>query len=325
MLRTVIALLVVCDLLAGFGPEGRAQGAQTVPLEVKRRDDDGRAVIDTVNLDPARGSAAVRRHLERHVAPSTESRQLIAAANPEERSRDSRPHLVFVIAEAEYRSKETLPAFAKQYLDRDFRLSFVHADPTDRNHLPGLEVLSDADLLVLSVRRRFLPVAEMDHLERFIRSGKPLVAIRTSCVPFAASGGLDRPGPGHVVWQRFDREVLGCNYQGYDPESRKTGCDVWILPEAAGHPILRGVEPARFHSPSWLYRMRPLAETVRPLMMGRWSDDSEAEPVAWTYVRQGGRVFYTSLGHPDDFKLPQFNQLLLGAIHWALGQTTANE
>lgn len=280
---------------------------------------------EDANFTPARGSAAVQWHLEQHVAPSIESRQLVAAASPEEHARDGRPHLVFVIAEAEYGSKETLPAFAKQHLDQDFRLSFVYADPEDRNHLPGLEVLYDADLLVLSMRRRFLPVVEMDHLERFIRSGKPLVALRTSCVPFAASGGLGRPGPGHVVWQRFDREVLGSNYQGYDPESRKTGCDVWILPEAAGHPILRGVDPAGFHSPSWLYRMRPLAETVRPLVMGRWSDDSEPEPVAWTHSHDGGRVFYTSLGHPDDFKLPQFNQLLLGAIHWALGQTTDHE
>ena len=52
--------------------------------------------------------------------------------------------------------------------------------------------------------------------------------------------------------------------------------------------------------------------------MGRWSDRTEPEPVAWTNTYHGGRIFYTSLGHPDDFQLPQFNRLLLNAIRWTL-------
>ena len=44
-----------------------------------------------------------------------------------------------------------------------------------------------------------------------------------------------------------------------------------------------------------------------------------AEPVAWVHkTKAGGRVFYTSLGHAEDFKQPAFNELLkrlgLGAI-----------
>jgi hypothetical protein len=236
----------------------------------------------------------------------------------DEQAAKGRLHVLFVIAEAEYRTKETLPAFAKHYLEPDLRLSFVHANPDDRNDLRGLDVVDEADLVVLSVRRRFPPVGQMEPLERYLRSGKPLVAIRTSCVPFAESGGLKRPGPGHLVWQRFDREVLGCNYQGYDPASRKSGCDVRIVPGAADHPILRGIAPAGFHSRSWLYRMRPLAEAVQPLLIGRWSESAPPEPVAWTHTYHGGRVFYTSLGHPDDFEVPQFSQLLVNAIYWAL-------
>ncbi len=215
-------------------------------------------------------------------------------------AQDVRPHIVFVIAESEYNTKDTLPAFAKKYLDKEFRCSFVHANPNDRNDVPGLEVLCDADLLVLSMRRCFLPVPQMDHLERFIRAGKPLVVIRVSCAAFAEQGRYKRPGPGQVVWQRFDQEVLGCNYQGYDGESRKTGCDVWILPEAADYPILKDVKPAKFHSRSWPYKMRPLAETATPLMMGRSSKDKPEEPVAWTNTYNGGRVFYTSLEQAFD-------------------------
>ena len=267
----------------------------------RRRKDD--------SFTPAKGTAVVQRHLERHVAPSFESRQLLPAA-------DARRHAVFVIAEAEYGTKDTLPAFASKHLARDCRCTFVHASPKDRNDVPGLAALYDADLLVLSMRRRALPVAQMDHLERYVRAGKPLVAVRVSCVPFAAG---QRP-KGHVVWPSFDREVLGCHYRGYDRQSRTTGCDVWAVAEAADHPILKGVAPATFHSRSWLYKMQPLAKTAAPLLVARWADGQPAEPVAWTHAYHGGRVFYTTLGHPDDFKLPQFNRLLANAIRWALGE-----
>jgi type 1 glutamine amidotransferase len=40
--------------------------------------------------------------------------------------------------------------------------------------------------------------------------------------------------------------------------------------------------------------------------------------VAWTNTgKHGGRVFYTSLGHIEDFQQPAFNELLVNAIRWA--------
>ncbi len=277
-----------------------------------------------LNFTPAKGSARVQRYLEQHVAPTIESRQVITAAGMDPHADDRRPHVVFVIAEQEYDSQKTLPAFAAKYLAGDFRSSFVLAkghQGEDRHDVPGLEALYDADLLVLSMRRRALPVVQMDHLERYIRSGKPMVGIRVSIVPFQVSSAP----PGHVIWSAFDREVLGCHYRGYAAESRQSGCDVWVLPEAADHPILKGVQPAKFHSRCWLYKLRPLAETVTPLMAGRWSAEGPTEPVAWTNTYHGGRVFYTSLGHPDDFKLEPFNRLLLNGIRWALDRAGTND
>ncbi|MBC8235485.1 ThuA domain-containing protein [bacterium] len=45
------------------------------------------------------------------------------------------------------------------------------------------------------------------------------------------------------------------------------------------------------------------------------------EPVAFTSTYQGGRVFYTSLGHPDDFNNDSFCKLLVNAVFWATGKT----
>jgi type 1 glutamine amidotransferase len=41
--------------------------------------------------------------------------------------------------------------------------------------------------------------------------------------------------------------------------------------------------------------------------------------VAWTNTtRAGGRVYYTSLGHPADFEVAGFRKLLVNGIFWAL-------
>jgi len=264
------------------------------------------------NFTPAKGSAVIQRYLERHLAPSFESKQLIAAAGMDPFAYDKRPHVVFVIAEQEYRSDKTLPAFAKAHLEKGFRCTFLYASANEgegRNDVPGLEALYDADLLVLSMRRRALPVTQMDHLERYIRSGKPIVGIRVSVVPFQVKPE-DRPD-GHVIWRDFDREVLGCRYAGYDKRSRRTGCDVWVAEKAKNHPILHGIDPNGFHSASWLYKLNPLAEGTTLLMEGRWSENEPVEPVAFTNIYCGGRVFFTMLGHPDDFKSELFCKLLV--------------
>jgi hypothetical protein len=273
---------------------------------------------DDPNFTPAKGSDLVRRHLEGHGAASIESRQWIAAAGLDPNTADKRPHLAIVSAEDEYQTEKTLPDFAAKRL-KDFRVSLVVAKPGSPTEFSNLDALYDADVVVLSVRRRFPPVPQMDLLERYLRSDKPLVALRVSCAAFAGFTGRPKLPPGHVAWQRFDEEILGCNYQTYDPEARKTGSDVWVLPAAAAHPILKGVEPAKFHTTAWIYRVRPLASTAAPLLMGRWPSAKEAEPVAWTNAAAGRRVFYTCLGHPDDFALEPFNRLLENAVRWAAG------
>ena len=46
----------------------------------------------------------------------------------------------------------------------------------------------------------------------------------------------------------------------------------------------------------------------------------EPEPVAWTNLAgpKQARVFFTSLGHIDDFQNPAFRKLLVNGLFWAL-------
>ena len=58
-------------------------------------------------------------------------------------------------------------------------------------------------------------------------------------------------------------------------------------------------------------------------MTGQVGSESAAEPVTWVNTAKQRRVFYTSLGNPDDFKQPFFRRLLLNGIFWSLGEAIA--
>jgi type 1 glutamine amidotransferase len=115
-------------------------------------------------------------------------------------------------------------------------------------------------------------------------------------------------------WKTFDKEVWGGNYQNHHGNKLKTAVTVEA---AADHPILRGV--AGFISDGSLYKNTPLQPKTTVLLRGK-AEGHPAEPVAWTHDLDGRRIFYTSLGHPNDFKEEAFRKLLLNAIEWSLGK-----
>ena len=125
------------------------------------------------------------------------------------------------------------------------------------------------------------------------------------------------------MWRRFDSEILGGNYTGH--HGNKLLPTVSVASGAEKHPILAGVTLNGFKSGGSLYQVSPLKESTTPLLTAA-IENVPAEPVAWTNVGQNGvRVFYTSLGHPDDFQSPEFNRLLKNAIYWAAGVETSKK
>jgi type 1 glutamine amidotransferase len=220
------------------------------------------------------------------------------------------PRVILVSFEDEYSAARTLPAFGKILTDRfGWRCTTLAGEAGAG--IRGLEALATADALVLYVRRRALPPPQMDAIRRYLQAGKPLVALRTSCHAFQAG---DARGPGLVEWPEFGRDVLGANYRGHTGHDHPTR--VRIVPRAVDHPVLAGVTPDRWTTSSWLYKVSPIDPQATVLMTGTWQDTTE--PVAWTRRYGKGRVFFTSLGHPDDFRLPQFKRLLINALCWAM-------
>ena len=231
----------------------------------------------------------------------------------------SKTHVVFVIGEQEYDTRQTLPAFAEEELEpRGFRCTFVYADSSASNSFPGLEAVQDADLLFLSVRRRTPPKKQLTLIRRYLKDGGGLVAIRTSSHAFALREG--GPPPGHAAWPAFDTDVLGGRYENH--YGNEHAVEVFLDPGNTQHPVLRRIRHPSFRSQGTLYRSRDLDSTANVLMRGRTTAGGKqvTEPVAWTNTYSGGRVFYTSLGHPGDFERSPFRHLLVNAVRWGAGR-----
>lgn len=235
------------------------------------------------------------------------------------------PLVVFVIGDHEYSSEATLPVIAEE-LSRSYglrtRVLTSYPDHEAEEDIPGLEVLADADLAVFYLRWRRLPEEQVAHIDRYLRSGGPVVGFRTTTHAFNYPAGHPLES-----WNAFGAFALGSPPgwgNGHTHYGAASSTDVRIAPGAESHPILTGID-AGFHVRSWLYHVLPdypPADAER-LLIGSAVNPNRADavdnPVAWTWRTEwGGRVFTTTLGHPEDFDVEPVQRLVVNGIHWAL-------
>lgn len=237
------------------------------------------------------------------------------------------PHVVFVTGDHEYSSEETMPLLAawlaKSYALRTTVLK-AHPDENAETDIPGLAALAEADLAVFYLRWRRLPAEQVEHIRRYLDAGKPVVAFRTTTHAFNYP-----PGDALEKWNAMAVDYLGGPPgwgKGHYHYGHTSSTDVMINPAAANDPILMGVAPS-FHVRSWLYHILPNypPADAKRLLIGRAVDserkDAVENPVAWTWRNKaGGRVFVTTLGHPEDFQVEAFQRLVVNGVHWALGK-----
>ena len=264
------------------------------------------------------GTDLIVEHIEKFVCPTVTSTAFTGRPRFFFKG-DERPRAVFLSAESEYGSVESLPGFAhelqmKYGLHCDILQGGTDRGSRDRHNIPDMDALAGADLAVVFVRRRALPPDQMKWLRDYLARGKPLIGLRTASHAFDARG--DGPG-GYAEWPKFDPEVLGGNYHGHYGRGPKTTVTATL--GAREHPVLAGIQ-LPFTSNASLYKAGPLSGSAEELLLGAIPDQAP-EPVAWTNTHRDSRVFYTSLGDRDDFANAQFRRLLVNSVFWAMDKT----
>jgi type 1 glutamine amidotransferase len=255
-------------------------------------------------------------------------------------------HVVFISGDDEYRSEESMPQMAKILSQRHgFKCTMLWAlnketgaiDPATLDHIPGLEVLDGADLVILFLRFRELPDDQMKRIMDYTNSGRPIVAIRTSTHPFHYTKNKDSTYAKWTWTSRdpkggYGREVLGetwVNHYGHHKVESTRGIPA---PGQENNPILNGCED--IWGPSDVYGITTLTGDSEPVVLGQVltgmkPGDSEKKgmkrmPIAWTKSYRGSkgvaaRIFTTTLGHSFDFKSEGVRRLVVNGTLWAIG------
>jgi type 1 glutamine amidotransferase len=203
---------------------------------------------------------------------------------------------IHFIGYGEYEPEKSLTALKKE-LEEKYQVECTASLGGDGKKLENLDALKSADVLVLFARRMNLKEDQMAIIRNHWTQGKPIVGIRTASHAFQKADN-----------EVFDKKVLGGNYGG---DSSNGGFKPIPSEKAADHPILKGVGEFKAHKYS--YGQGQMAEGVTVLQV---VDRKKDFPVTWVNTYNGGRVFYTSMGAPEDFTQENFRHLLANAIFW---------
>jgi len=212
---------------------------------------------------------------------------------------NNKPNFCMISGSFEYDSEESLIIF-RDYLKKNCGVQPSMIIYKTEDDDISMEAMDDADALLVFTRRLNTAGKELERFKSYCAQGRPIVGVRTASHAFQN-------------WLAFDKEVQGGNYEGHFGAGPI--CHVEIAPDAADHSTLEGVSP--FDSQGSLYKNTPIAEDTTLLLNGKIEE--HLEPVAWTRLHNGGRVFYTSLGHQQDFRDENFLRLLANAMFWAAG------
>lgn len=259
--------------------------------------------------------------------------------------------IVLIAADQEYRSEQSMPMMAKilsTHHGFDCIVLFAvnengEVDPTmpvypekgkefKEHHIPGLEHLASADLVIFFPRLLTLPMSERELIVNYIDSGKPIISIRTGNHGFHAALPYKINGKS-VSW---GNDVLGGSFMGHHGRWQADSTRGILVPEQKDHPILIGVSDIWGNSD--VYRTYKEGTSLpanctalvwgQPLM-GRNPDDApnpklEPLPVAWfktwqTSTGKSARVFQSTMGSGTDLECAGLRRLIINAVYWGIG------
>jgi type 1 glutamine amidotransferase len=257
-------------------------------------------------------------------------------------------NIVFISGDEEYRSEEALPMLAQILAKKHgFNCTVLFSinpadgsiDATYLSNIPGLEKLDAADLMVIFTRFRELPDEQMTYIDRYLKSGKPVIGIRTATHAFNykknpqskfAQYDFDSKVEG---WQKgFGKKVLGETWVSHHGDHGKEGTRALINGINASHLILNGVRD--IWCPTDVYTVDKLPADAEVLFYGQPTKGMTPSappnlrksimPVAWTSTYElepgmKGRVFASTMGASIDLLNEDLRRMFVNACYWAMG------
>lgn len=255
-------------------------------------------------------------------------------------------HIVFIAGDHEYRGEETLPALARILAKHHgFRCTFLVTTNAETgeiepgsSHITGLDALATADLMVVFLRFQHFPDDQMQHIDNYLQSGKPVIGLRTSTHAFQGlKGKYARYNEGFQgtdeAWRfGFGEEILGEHWVGHFGDNHRQSSNLIIEQEHRAHPILRGVDRPHAMCGGYVGHPKDGITLARGQVLDGMTKDSPPSTRKLQQVRQSvawirnyrpsnpaSRVFATTHGASEDILDEGFRRMLVNAHFWCLG------
>lgn len=257
-------------------------------------------------------------------------------------------HVVLIAGDEEYRSEEVLPMLGKILAFRHgFRCTVLFStdpetgviDPKNQTHIPGLEVLESADMMVMFLRFRELPDEDMKHIVDYVNAGKPILGIRTSTHAFSYSRNKESLYA-HYSFRNgkwpggFGRQILGETWVNHHGGHGSQSTRGMIEPSNGAHPILRGANDV--WGTTDVYGIRDLPEDASVLLRGAVLQGMQPDspllagpknspmiPIFWIreIPRAEGpamRTACTTIGAAPDFASAGVRRIMVNSCYWGM-------
>ncbi len=199
------------------------------------------------------------------------------------------PKVVLVSGDEEYRSEESLPLLAKMLnTHHGFNCTVLFAQDPEKpgiinpnyvHNIPGLDHLKTADMMIIFTRFRALPDEQMQYINDYLKTGKPVLGIRTATHAFhfkksdpdSKWAHYGNSYEGDDEWKDgFGRLVLGEKWISHHGWHRHQSTRGIVAPDAASHPILNGIGEGEIWGPTDVYGVRlPLPGDSQPIVLGQ--------------------------------------------------------
>ena len=202
-----------------------------------------------------------------------------------------------------------------------------------------MHLIADADLLVLDLRFRELPDADMAHVMAHMDAGKPLIGIRTTTHAFNYKKQKESVFAKWTWTSKnpkggFGGEFLGETWVAHHGHHGHEATRAVVNAEAAEHPVLRGVTDV--FGTTDVYAIRSLPADATVLLNGAVLDgmtpesqpvegakNSPMHPVVWVRERewqagQSQRILSTTMGAATDWSNEDLRRMFFNGVFWTL-------
>ena len=251
-------------------------------------------------------------------------------------------HVVLIAGDEEYRSEESCPMLAKILnTHHGFKTTVLfsidpeegYVDPNNQNHIPGMEAVNSADVVIIGTRFRNLPDEQLKPLADYLNAGKPIIGFRTATHAFKTPSTV-----GGIVWNRFGQDILGEGWVAHYGHHKVEGCRGIINDKYKDHPILNSVDD--IFADSDVYTVKRVNEdNAKILVRGQVTETlqpdsaavtdnpkkNEPQPAAWlkSYKTpegtKKGTAFCTTMGSSSDFRNEDLRRMMVNAVFYLVG------